>query len=181
MSVVKANGWGQRSSGWGGRVRVGRSSGRQAPLRSQPVLGRAARGGAVSVYIRPGTGHRRLPRSLGRGSSRLRHGHQRPVCQLQEGGRRPCAVRTCSAGSGQASAGLTGVRDRRRGAPEAHRARADRAPGPLPNSVQGNDSPSRRFQETQVLLMQPVRVLRRDLVSVCRPGGERVLAFTFLR
>lgn len=45
-----------RPSGCEGGVRAGRSSGRQVPLRSRrrALLGQAARGGAVSVYIRPG-------------------------------------------------------------------------------------------------------------------------------
>lgn len=88
--------------------RPGGSSGRQAPLRSRSraLRGGAARGGAVSVYIRPGT--EVSPTSLGRGSILPRHGHQRPVCQLQKGRRGPCAVRTCSAGGGRVYAGWFG-------------------------------------------------------------------------
>lgn len=52
------------------------------------------------------------------------------------------------------------------------RGERDRSPGPLPNSALGNDSPPRRYQALQILLMQPLRAWHRD-PSLLGQSGRR--------
>lgn len=76
--------------GWG--LPAGRAAG--GPPGSRRRCRAGERGGAAVFTSGRGAQRRRRRRSLGEGPSLLRHGHQRPVRQLQEGGCGPSAVRT---------------------------------------------------------------------------------------